>query len=90
MGISTYDCDRPGIRRVLPGSARVINASRSSTSIEAVRQREDRDATYRLAAFVESMPAGYYLVCWRTGPDVRETGSASAGAWNAGLGVEMS
>jgi glycerol-3-phosphate acyltransferase PlsY len=31
-----------------------------------------------------SLCAGYYLVRWRTGRDVRQTGSASAGARNAG------
>lgn len=31
-----------------------------------------------------SLCAGYYLVRWRTGRDVRETGSMSAGARNAG------
>jgi glycerol-3-phosphate acyltransferase PlsY len=37
-----------------------------------------------LAYALGSLCAGYYLVRWRTGRDVRQTGSASAGARNAG------
>ena len=37
-----------------------------------------------LAYALGSLCAGYYLVRWRTGRDVRLTGSTSAGARNAG------
>jgi glycerol-3-phosphate acyltransferase PlsY len=37
-----------------------------------------------LAYALGSLCAGYYLVRWRTGRDVRQTGSRSAGARNAG------
>jgi glycerol-3-phosphate acyltransferase PlsY len=37
-----------------------------------------------LAYALGSLCAGYYLVRWRTGRDLRQTGSASAGARNAG------